>query len=193
MLSVPPVAVRPCHLAQYTPAKSRQLSRAYSQLGNRKAAAGISPLVLFKPCLSNDRRVRIAACFLSQMQEKCIYKLYMQSWEGLKGILANASAQTDSRPSSLRTKNCHVVTLLSSCQQEPPWQRQEGVSGGSPIESGKKRCMWSKRVCLPLVNSVLKAASLICLGMQTTKRQSQNCHRKTRKASAPQSSLASSL
>ena len=68
--------------------------------------------------------------------------LYLQSWEGLKGILANASAQTDSRPSSIRTKNCHVVTLLSSCQQEPPWQRQEGVSGGSPVESGKTRCMW---------------------------------------------------
>jgi len=96
------------------------------------------------------------------MQEKCIHKLYLQSWEGLKGILADASAQTDSRPSSLRTKNCQVVTLLPSCQQEPPWQRQEGVSGGSPIESGKTRCMWSKLVCPPLVNALLKAAPLIC-------------------------------
>ena len=35
------------------------------------------------------------------------------------------------------TKHSHIFTLLSTCHQEPPWQRQEGTSGGSPIESGK--------------------------------------------------------
>lgn len=32
---------------------------------------------------------------------------------------------------------------LSSCHQEPPWQRQEGTSGGSPVESGKTGCTCS--------------------------------------------------
>ncbi len=49
-------------------------------------------------------------------------------------------------------------------------------------------CMWSKLVCQIPVHALLKAAFLTCLGMQTTRRPSQNCHRKIRKASALQSS-----
>ena len=41
------------------------------------------------------------------------------------------------------TKHSHILMSLSSCHQEPPWQRQEGTSGGSPIESGKTGCTCS--------------------------------------------------